>query len=120
MYHMAELWNWVSTLVVGGTHVMLPAFDPRSMFDAIATHQVTATLVVPTMIQLMVDHPEIGKYNLLEWLLASGCNVLVLTELQPGNGGHLISPGSRPKDSASPAPPAGRPAVTPPPSPPPA
>ena len=34
------------------------------MFDAIATHQVTATLVVPTMIQLMVDHPEIGKYDL--------------------------------------------------------
>ena len=64
MYHMADLWNWVSTLVVGGTHVMLPAFDPRSMFDAIATHQVTATLVVPTMIQLMVDHPEIGKYDL--------------------------------------------------------
>ena len=62
--HMADLWNWVSTLVVGGTHVMLPAFDPRSMFDAIATHQVTATLVVPTMIQLMVDHPEIGKYDL--------------------------------------------------------
>lgn len=64
MYHMADLWNWVSTLVVGGTHVMLPAFDPRSMFDAIATHQVTATLVVPTMIQLMVDHTEIGKYDL--------------------------------------------------------
>src|ERR1035437_431767 len=64
MYHMADRWNWVSTLVVGGTHVMLPAFDPRSMFDAIATHQVTATLVVPTMIQLMVDHPEIGKYDL--------------------------------------------------------
>jgi exonuclease III len=30
---------------------------------------------------------------LLEWLLATGCNVLILSEMQPGNGGRLMLTG---------------------------
>jgi acyl-CoA synthetase (AMP-forming)/AMP-acid ligase II len=49
---------------LGGSHVFLPAFDPVAIMAAIAEHQVTDVLLVPTMIQMIVDHPEVGAYDL--------------------------------------------------------
>jgi acyl-CoA synthetase (AMP-forming)/AMP-acid ligase II len=64
MFHLADLAFWGMTLLVGGSHVIVPAFDPAAVLAAIETDQVTDTLLVPTMIQLLVDHPGIGRYNL--------------------------------------------------------
>jgi acyl-CoA synthetase (AMP-forming)/AMP-acid ligase II len=64
MFHLADLTVWGITLLVGGSHVILPAFDPAAVLSAIETEQVTDALLVPTMIQLVVDHPGIGRYNL--------------------------------------------------------
>ncbi len=41
----------------GGTNVVLGGFDPDRLLDAIAKERVTATLLVPTMIYVMLDHP---------------------------------------------------------------
>jgi acyl-CoA synthetase (AMP-forming)/AMP-acid ligase II len=49
---------------LGGSHVFLPAFDPVETMAAIAEHQVADILLVPTMIQMIVDHPEVGAYDL--------------------------------------------------------
>ena len=43
--------------VVGGTHVTIPAFTPAGFLEALERERVEATLLVPTMIQLIVDHP---------------------------------------------------------------
>jgi acyl-CoA synthetase (AMP-forming)/AMP-acid ligase II len=64
MFHLADLTFWGITLLVGGSHVILPAFDPVAVLSAIETDQVTDMLLVPTMIQMLVDHPDIGRYNL--------------------------------------------------------
>jgi acyl-CoA synthetase (AMP-forming)/AMP-acid ligase II len=64
MFHLADLTVWGITLLVGGSHVILPAFDPAAVLSAIETEQVTDALLVPTMIQLVVDHPGIGRYDL--------------------------------------------------------
>ena len=48
----------------GGCHVMVPRFDPVAVLQAIASTGVTDTLLVPTMIQMLVDHPDLHKYDL--------------------------------------------------------
>ncbi|HEX3830190.1 MAG TPA: AMP-binding protein [Sporichthyaceae bacterium] len=42
----------------GGTNLVLGGFDPDRLLAAIATERVTATLLVPTMIYVLLDHPE--------------------------------------------------------------
>ncbi len=64
MFHLADLAYWGATLLTGGSHVMIPAFSPVAVMDAIARHRVSDMLLVPTMIQLLVDHPEAREHDL--------------------------------------------------------
>ncbi|MEV0699636.1 long-chain fatty acid--CoA ligase [Saccharopolyspora sp. NPDC050389] len=64
LFHLAALAAWNSQCVMGGSHVFLPAFDPAEVRGAIERHQVTNLLLVPAMIQALLDHPEIGAHDL--------------------------------------------------------
>jgi long-chain acyl-CoA synthetase len=50
--------------MAGGTHVCLPKFDARLAFEAIQRHKVTYVLFVPTMINMLMNHADFGKYDL--------------------------------------------------------
>jgi fatty-acyl-CoA synthase len=41
-----------------GTFVILPGFDPGHLLEALETYRGTHTLVVPTMLVAMLDHPD--------------------------------------------------------------
>ena len=43
---------------VGATHVMLSRFTPAGFAEAVRRHGVTVSVLVPTMIQLLLDHLE--------------------------------------------------------------
>jgi acyl-CoA synthetase (AMP-forming)/AMP-acid ligase II len=64
MFHLADLAAWVGVGVRGGTHVMIPMFEPVAVMQAVSEHQITDILLVPTMIQLLVDHPRIDEFDL--------------------------------------------------------
>ncbi|MHA7271222.1 acyl-CoA synthetase [Arthrobacter sp. HLT1-20] len=64
MFHLADLAAWCGLTILGGTHVMVPFFEPISVLTAIAQHRPTDVLLVPTMIQILVDHPEAENYDL--------------------------------------------------------
>ncbi len=64
MFHLADLAAWNATTAGGGSHVMIPAFEPVAVLRTIAEQEVTDVLLVPTMIQAVVDHPEIGEHDL--------------------------------------------------------
>ncbi|HEY0452550.1 long-chain-fatty-acid--CoA ligase [Actinophytocola sp.] len=64
MFHLADGASWMSGQLVGATHVMVPTFTPAGVLAAIATQGVTDMLLVPTMVQLLVDHPDVGDYDL--------------------------------------------------------
>jgi acyl-CoA synthetase (AMP-forming)/AMP-acid ligase II len=64
MFHLAGLAAWIMQSMVGGTHVILPGFDPAEVLRAIEEHGVTSSLLVPTMIQMVVDHPEAKEREL--------------------------------------------------------
>lgn len=63
MFHLADLAAWVGQVMLGGTHVMVPFFEPTAVLGAIAQHSVTDVLLVPTMIQLLVDHPTLSEFD---------------------------------------------------------
>ena len=52
------------TLLRGGALVVLPSFDPERFFDAVARYRVTATMLVPTMIYALLDHPGLATADL--------------------------------------------------------
>lgn len=64
MFHLADLAGCVTQIMMGGAQVMVPAFDPVAVMTAIAEHQVTDTLLVPVMIQMIVDHPQVSEFDL--------------------------------------------------------
>lgn len=70
MYHCAELALFVmSGFMLGTTHVVLPAFEPDAVLDALEKHRITVFLGVPTMYQLLLQHPELGTRDLSAWRL---------------------------------------------------
>lgn len=58
MFHLADGAVWLERTVLGGTHVIVPSFTPGGVAAAIERHRVTDALLVPTMIQMLVDSPE--------------------------------------------------------------
>jgi acyl-CoA synthetase (AMP-forming)/AMP-acid ligase II len=63
-FHMAGLHTWLTQSIVGGTHIVVPRFDPVEVMAAIQLHRVTSMMLVPTMIQAVVDHPRRDDYDL--------------------------------------------------------
>ncbi|MEF9947504.1 MAG: long-chain fatty acid--CoA ligase [Comamonas sp.] len=64
MFHLADGAFMNGLFAAGCCHVMLPRFDPIGVLQSIAAHGVTDMLLVPTMIQMLVDHPDIHQYDL--------------------------------------------------------
>ena len=52
------------TFLRGGTNVMLPGLEVDGLLAAIEREKVTATAVVPTIVYLLLDHPERARYDL--------------------------------------------------------
>ncbi|HEY7488146.1 MAG TPA: long-chain fatty acid--CoA ligase [Streptosporangiaceae bacterium] len=64
MFHASGFVAWLYQLVVGGGHVILPAFEATAVLEAITRHQAASIILVPTMIQMLLDHPAFGDYDL--------------------------------------------------------
>jgi len=45
---------------LGGQHVMLAKFDPAEVLRLVEQHRVTRLLLVPTMVQMLLDHPDLA------------------------------------------------------------
>lgn len=55
---------FVPTLVAGGSMVVLPRFDPESFARTVQEQRITATMLVPSMIYALLDHPAVAAYDL--------------------------------------------------------
>ncbi|BBY64951.1 fatty-acid--CoA ligase [Mycolicibacterium helvum] len=63
MFHLADLAIWLAQVIRGGTHVFIPAFRPDWVLEAVQQHRVSDLLLVPTMVQMLVDHPTLPDYD---------------------------------------------------------
>jgi fatty-acyl-CoA synthase len=60
----AAMTTMIPTLLRGGSLVVLPEFDPEAVLDAIERYRITATMLVPTMIYTLLDHPGLATADL--------------------------------------------------------
>ena len=58
MFHAASFGGVLTIPAVGGTTTFVPVFDPAAVLDVVERHGVTTTVMVPTMIQMLLDHPD--------------------------------------------------------------
>jgi acyl-CoA synthetase (AMP-forming)/AMP-acid ligase II len=64
MFHLADIMACAAACVGGGTHVIIPSFTPAGVIDAISRHRVTDALLVPTMIQMLVDDADMADADI--------------------------------------------------------
>ena len=64
LFHIAAITVLGFLWAVGGTHVTLPSFTPLGVLQAIERERISTTVLVPTMIQMTVDHPEAAGFDL--------------------------------------------------------
>ena len=64
MFHLADGAMTMAMLLAGGSHVMIPAFDPEQVLAAAERHRVSHLLLVPTMIHMTVTHPRLADADL--------------------------------------------------------
>ena len=57
LFHLAAVAAMTMAVLAGGTAIIAQGFDPVGTLDLIAETRVTDTLLVPTMIQMMLDAP---------------------------------------------------------------
>ncbi len=58
IFHAASMVSLLATTGAGGTQVLIPMFEPGGVIDLIERHRVTVSMMVPTMIAMMVNHPD--------------------------------------------------------------
>ena len=51
-------------LLRGGVFIMQGGFSPQGFLDAVESHNITSTFLVPTMIYVLLDHPETASADL--------------------------------------------------------
>ncbi|HEU0203832.1 MAG TPA: long-chain fatty acid--CoA ligase [Burkholderiaceae bacterium] len=64
LFHVAGLGRVIGQTLVGGTCVTLPQFRAEALLQTIERERITDLVLVPSMIQMMLDDPSFGRYRL--------------------------------------------------------
>ncbi|MEW6665726.1 MAG: long-chain-fatty-acid--CoA ligase [Thermodesulfobacteriota bacterium] len=77
LFHLADAWATFAITWVGGKHVIQPVFDPVRVLRRMQEERITITNLIPTMLNLMVKHPDVGRYDYssLRVLLSGGAPI---------------------------------------------
>lgn len=63
IFHIADALCVYMVTHIGGKHIFIPRFEPESCAQAIQDHQVTDILLVPTMIQMLLEQSGFGRFD---------------------------------------------------------
>jgi fatty-acyl-CoA synthase len=55
---------FLPTLIKSGSMIVMPGFDALATLEAIEKYRITCTLLVPTMIYALLDHPRFAEFDL--------------------------------------------------------
>jgi len=74
MFHIADAFGMMVATTMGAGHVFVPAFEPTQLMTCLQDEKVTVSLLVPTMINVLVNHPHLPDYDLsnLKYMLYGG------------------------------------------------
>ncbi|MBP0623141.1 class I adenylate-forming enzyme family protein [Cupriavidus consociatus] len=73
-FHVSGLFRLVMQIVLGATNVIEPQFRPESVLDAFERYEVTDVVLVPSMVQMLLDHPsfDAGRLRSLQRISHGG------------------------------------------------
>ena len=72
LFHIAGLFVWFQTSIkMGSTCVLLPAWDPENFIDLVENKNVTGAFLVPTQINSVLNHPNFSEIRLKNWRYCS-------------------------------------------------
>ncbi len=77
MFHAAPLLYILAQLFNGGRHIIIPGFDPDAIVRLIGQERVTDVLLVPSMLQAMLNRPVVksGDYSSLKRIWYGGSTI---------------------------------------------
>jgi len=64
MFHLADGAAVFSHTSRGATQAFIPRFDPKLVLETISRERVSLVLLVPTMLNFLLGHPELASYDL--------------------------------------------------------
>jgi len=64
MFHIADAFICMTSATIGGSNFFLPAFDPVSTMQGMQDYKIERLLLVPTMVNMLVNHSEVKNYDL--------------------------------------------------------
>jgi long-chain acyl-CoA synthetase len=64
MFHLADGASTFGVTLSGGRHAFVPRFEPVEVLQTIQTEKVTHAQFVPTMINMLVNHPRFGEFDI--------------------------------------------------------
>jgi acyl-CoA synthetase (AMP-forming)/AMP-acid ligase II len=64
MFHLADGAATFAVSMGGNTHAYIPTFTPLDALECISRDRVTNVTLVPVMINMLVNHPDVGKFDL--------------------------------------------------------
>ena len=64
MFHLADGAAVFNNITHGVTQAYLPRFEPTEVLEAIRRERISTIVLVPTMINFLLNHPKIGEYDL--------------------------------------------------------
>lgn len=63
MFHLATFPAVINVTTNGGAHTILQKFDLKTLMELIERERVTSTVLVPTMINFLINHPDFSRHD---------------------------------------------------------
>ncbi len=64
IYHMGAVFMGITYMMLGCTQVILPRFTPEAWLEGVRRHRASVSLLVPTMLNAVLNAPEFGSADL--------------------------------------------------------
>jgi len=90
LFHLADAWATWAVTWVGGTHVLVKEFEPKTVLETMVREKVTLTNMIPTMLNMLINHPDFSHYAFprLRYILSGGAPIApeVVRKIMEGFG----------------------------------
>jgi acyl-CoA synthetase (AMP-forming)/AMP-acid ligase II len=76
-FHLTGTWISVPALYAGASLAVVPVFEPTAVFDAVEAFQPTFMCLVPTALQMLLDHERAGRtdFSRLKTMVYAGSSI---------------------------------------------
>ena len=64
MFHLADAGSVYGLTLIGAGHAFIPTFEPEATMKAIERYRVNRTVLVPAMLNMILNHANFAKYDL--------------------------------------------------------